>query len=182
MHQLHFLLCQADSAEEAGGVMEESICNWGNENNWRTIGGISNLTEDDQLNYYDYDARWGLSYLLKKREETESLLDTAFSLCKKECFDLINNSLYGDFEQTCDKSLLEYNRLITSKYKEQSVSNYVFEVLEEQAKAMQDVIQIRNERFPSPWEFERLGITNLNIDYPSKDPNSFYIGLLDMHY
>jgi hypothetical protein len=46
MHTLHFIVIQADSAADAASDVESEIIQWGNENNWRSIGGVA--SEDGQ--------------------------------------------------------------------------------------------------------------------------------------
>jgi hypothetical protein len=60
MHTLHFILIKADSALDAAS--EAETLNWGNENNWRRVGGIASEYGSDDIDNHD-DARWGLSFL-----------------------------------------------------------------------------------------------------------------------
>ena len=47
MHNLHFITVKAEDAEDAIGVAETYIEDWGNENNWRTICGC--VSEDNKV-------------------------------------------------------------------------------------------------------------------------------------
>lgn len=62
MHNLHFILINADSATKAAFEAEHSILDWGSENNWRSIGGIASEDGSDDVENHE-DARWGLSFL-----------------------------------------------------------------------------------------------------------------------
>jgi hypothetical protein len=62
MHNLHFLLIQADSAAEAASEAEHLIQDWGDENNGRSIGGIASEDGSDDVENHD-DGAWGLSFL-----------------------------------------------------------------------------------------------------------------------
>ena len=62
MHNLHFLLIKADSAADAASEVESLILDWGNENNWRSIGGVASEDGSDDIENHD-DGRWGLSFL-----------------------------------------------------------------------------------------------------------------------
>jgi hypothetical protein len=62
MHNLHFLLINADSAADAASETESLILDWGNENNWRSVGGIASEDGSDDVENKD-DGCWGLSFL-----------------------------------------------------------------------------------------------------------------------
>jgi hypothetical protein len=62
MHNLHFLLIKADSAAEAASDAEDLIQHWGNEDSWRSIGGIASEDGSDDIENHD-DGAWGLSFL-----------------------------------------------------------------------------------------------------------------------
>jgi hypothetical protein len=62
MHNLHFLLINADSAEDAASEAESLILDWGDENNWRSVGGIASEDGSDDVENFD-GGRWGLSFL-----------------------------------------------------------------------------------------------------------------------
>ena len=62
MHNLHFILIKADSAAEAAREAENLILDWGNENNWRCVGGIASEDSSDDIENHDNGA-WGLSFL-----------------------------------------------------------------------------------------------------------------------
>jgi hypothetical protein len=62
MHNLHFILIKADSAEDAASDAENLIVDWGNENNWRTVGGVAAEDGSDDIENHD-DGGWGLTFL-----------------------------------------------------------------------------------------------------------------------
>jgi hypothetical protein len=62
MHNLHLILIKADSATKAAFEAEHLILDWGNENNWRSIGGVASEDGSDDIENHD-DGRWGLSML-----------------------------------------------------------------------------------------------------------------------
>jgi hypothetical protein len=62
MHNLHFLLIKADSAAEAASEAESLILDWGDDNNWRTVGGVASEDGSDDIENHD-DGRWPLSFL-----------------------------------------------------------------------------------------------------------------------
>ena len=62
MHNLHFLLVKADDAADAPSTAEHEILSWGNENNWRRIGGIASEDGSDDIDNHE-GGRWPLSFL-----------------------------------------------------------------------------------------------------------------------
>jgi hypothetical protein len=62
MHNLHFILIKADSATEAASEAENLILDWGDENNWRSVGGVASEDGCDDIDNHG-DARWGLCFL-----------------------------------------------------------------------------------------------------------------------
>ncbi len=75
MHTLHFLLINADSAAEAAAEATNEIVDWGNEDNWRGIGGIASEDGLDDVENAE-GGRWGLSFLEHNDPPTHSC--TAF--------------------------------------------------------------------------------------------------------
>jgi hypothetical protein len=55
MHNLHFIKVHANSGEEACKLAEQSLLDFGNENNWRTMCGA--VSQDNEV-YNDIDGRY----------------------------------------------------------------------------------------------------------------------------
>ena len=53
MHNVHFILVNADSAGEAARTVEREIAHWGDENNWSAIGGIASEDGTDDLETHE---------------------------------------------------------------------------------------------------------------------------------
>jgi hypothetical protein len=62
MHNLHFILIKADAATAAAFEAENLILHWGDENNWRCVGGVASEDGSDDIEN-ESDGRWGLSFL-----------------------------------------------------------------------------------------------------------------------
>jgi hypothetical protein len=62
MHNLHFILLEADSAKDAAFEAEHLILDWGNDNNWRSIGGVASEDGSDDIENLE-DKGWSLSFL-----------------------------------------------------------------------------------------------------------------------
>jgi hypothetical protein len=62
MHNLHFLLIRADSATDAASEADSLTLYWGDENNWRRVGGVA--SEDGAGDIENHQqGRWGLTFL-----------------------------------------------------------------------------------------------------------------------
>jgi hypothetical protein len=49
MHNLHFLLIKADAAIDAAAEADSLILDWGDEDNWRSIGGVASEDGSDDI-------------------------------------------------------------------------------------------------------------------------------------
>jgi hypothetical protein len=52
---LHFIVVRADSAKEAAEDVTSEIINWGNEDNWRSIGGIASEDGSDDIDHGTFE-------------------------------------------------------------------------------------------------------------------------------
>jgi hypothetical protein len=62
MHNLHYIIINAESADDAAESALLEIQDWGNENNWRKVGGVASEDGKDLIENHQ-DARWTLSGL-----------------------------------------------------------------------------------------------------------------------
>lgn len=62
MHNLHFVMVNADSHEDAASTVTETLHEWGDENNWRSVGGIASEDGSDDVENLE-DGGWPLSFL-----------------------------------------------------------------------------------------------------------------------
>jgi hypothetical protein len=66
MHNLHFILVRAESAEKAAEQADSHIDDWGGIDNWFRLGGIASEDGTDDLESFDARAQWPLSFLDKE--------------------------------------------------------------------------------------------------------------------
>ena len=57
MHNLHLVRVYASDPQDACNTVENEIMEWGNENNWRTIGGC--ISEDGEIYIVDPSDTFG---------------------------------------------------------------------------------------------------------------------------
>lgn len=179
MHQLHFLVCQADCIATAASKFKTLVSETTHDNNKFLIGGITNLSETEQIDLFDLDARWSLAYLIEKQHDS-NLLDTALELCKNEALNHLENCFYGTLEQQFQSCLEQFYKLKSGEEAEL----YKFDLLEEQAQYLQSLTLISLNIFPNQWDFLKLGVTSFDV---SLDPhldnhNNIFLGLLDFMY
>lgn len=56
MHNLHFVVINADSPDEACLAVDAELGSWGDENNWRSIGGC--VSDKNETYIHDSNARY----------------------------------------------------------------------------------------------------------------------------
>jgi len=56
MHNLHFIVVQAETPKDAMSEAEVMISDWGTENNWRCFGGC--VSQDNEVHIHDTHSRW----------------------------------------------------------------------------------------------------------------------------
>ena len=184
MHALHFLLINADSATQAADEALNEIADWGNENNWRRIGGIASEDGLDDIDNAD-GGRWGLSFLDHKEPSTGS--GTAFERSVAYLLGLLEEPI-------------TLNDLSTHASLEGAVTHLVAKlqaidfdvdapiVLWDVARNLQWLQQISSGQSAmkhganipelNSWEFAEHGLTDLT---ESTEGRQRYILFLDMH-
>jgi hypothetical protein len=63
VHNLHFILVRADSAEEAAQIADSVVFGFGGEDNWYQIGGVASEDGSDDQNDHGKNTRFPLSRL-----------------------------------------------------------------------------------------------------------------------
>jgi hypothetical protein len=81
MHNLHYIIINADSASDAAESALLEIQDWGNENNWRSVGGVASEDGTDLIENYQ-DAIWPLSSLKPDNASPDDNSYFAWALAK----------------------------------------------------------------------------------------------------
>lgn len=183
MHTLHFLLINADSAAEAAAEASNKIADWGNEDNWRCIGGIASEDGLDDVENAE-GGRWSLSFL-----------DHCGTKRSVTAFERTTTYLLGLLEEP-----ITLNDLSTHASLSDAVANVVAKlqaidfdtdapsVLWDASRNLQRLQQLSCARsalrhgadIPElySWEFSEHGLTDLT---GSSEGRQRYILFLDMH-
>ena len=187
MHNLHLIMVNADSAQDAASNVEDAINDWGNENNWRRIGGIASEDGTDDIDNHD-DARWDLSFL--DEEEGVTKEGTYFSRAVAYIRSMTEGPIrlrdmptnYPDVDSAV-AALCEMLRGFkvdadnNNKYKLFQVSRNFRHIHEFAINNNADKEGLVPSEFYA-WEFDEFGFTDLSNEYEGK---KVYIVFLDMH-
>lgn len=161
MHNLHLVVTRADSPEDACSEVESHISDYGNDNNWRTIGGC--VSEDNQVHIEDD----GGSYLPDDESNTIEKINAMVvswaksgSVLDDEGEELMKKALNGDDLHSHDWwKISEYAKHKSSVAKF-DLDNY--NVLEDNHREM---------------ELDENGVTILE----SSEGEKQYVVFVDMH-
>lgn len=184
MHTLHFLLINADSATEAADEALNEIADWGNENNWRRLGGIASEDGLDDVENAE-DGRWGLSFLDHKEPSTRT--DTAFERTTAYLLGLLEEPITLN-DLSTHPSLQDAVTHVVAKLQAIDFDTDAPSVLWDASRNLQRLQQLSCARsalrhgadIPElySWKFAEHGLTDLT---GSSDGRQRYILFLDMH-
>ncbi|MEI7668605.1 MAG: hypothetical protein WCJ33_00805 [Pseudomonadota bacterium] len=187
MHNLHYIMVKADSAEDAAHNIENAIDNWGDENNWRRIGGIASEDGTDDIENYQ-EARWALSSL--DEEDDVPKEGTYYSRTVAHIKQMITGSInlsnitgkYFDINQAVAAiigKLKEFNetsencdRFLLFQMSENLKNLYELSTSRHAMKAGFEISELH------AWEFEEVGFTDMS---ERQEGSKHYIAFLDMH-
>ena len=187
MHNLHFVMVKGDSAEDAANNVESAINSWGNENNWRSIGGIASEDGTDDVENHD-DARWGLSYLDDEENVPKdgNYFSKVSAYIRAMIMDKVSlQNLHGDYADIGSAVTALSEKLKQFKSENDAGDR---RILFEVGADLKHLHQIANSKYllaegnvlPElyAWEFEELGFTDLSEE---DSDEKRYIVFLDMH-
>ena len=185
MHTLHFILINADSAQEAAGTAEDAILEWGDDNNWRRIGGVASEDGTDDIENHE-DARWPLSCLDGEESVPKdgTYFQRAIAYLKQSITDPITlrYSPYGEYPDM--KAAL---RAIASRLDDFDPDTGSSQVMWEASRALTQMEHILDARgaladacIPEfyRWRFDEHGLTDMTGHTQGAKR---YLVFLDMH-
>jgi hypothetical protein len=183
MHNLHFILVRADSADEAAEIAFNHALGFGDEdNNWFKVGGIASEDGWDDRNHHGNDTHYPLSYLDDVPAAPQA------GTCFARAVGLLRNDLANppDIQAAVDKlademrrvrlpdGLFEFWRIIENLKRLYSIL-YSSSILSDG-----DIPEFRR------YEFDHFGLTAIDqANEPpqgqKKEQTRRYIVFLDMH-
>ena len=159
MHNLHFIVTNASSAQKACEIVERDIEDWGTENNWRKICGA--VSENNKVYEHDKTGRMspkqlGITTIQKINKTVEEWMD-------------------GDGEAVA---------LIKKAAKGNDLTDHEWWLVSEYAKKMNSKVKI-----PTKFNVLKHDFLNLNYDesgvtqlgYPKKKGEKTFVVFVDMH-
>ena len=157
MHNLHLVRIKADSPEEACKDVELEIEDFGNENNWRSIGGC--IDKDGNTFVNDNISRWTPE---DKDYNTIEKLNKLFTETKQGTY------LKTRFDEAMAKP--ENERDSMDWYSIQKYGHFMSETC-----GLPEKIDVLEDNF-FDWQFDEFGITDLG-----RQGKKTYIVFVDMH-
>jgi hypothetical protein len=186
MHNLHFILLNADSATSAAYEAENLILEWGDENNWRCVGGVASEDGSDDIENHN-DGRWGLSYFNAEQgipnegtHFSRAVADLHRQIAEPVVFPATPRSTHPDLASAL-RELGDHLRAFDPAHGDTHDLWCVRHNLEH----LSELIASRRRReqgeaIPGffPWHFDHFGLTDLTED---SEGARRYLVFLDMH-
>ena len=170
MHNLHLVRINATSPEEACNDVENQIMDFGNENNWRSIGGC--VSEDNEVFDYDKHSRWKPS-----NEGYETI---------EKLSELVRGWMKSDNDDYYRKDLIEAIDNGERKLSEitDTMELYAIQEFAKKRKAVIgsggiDEFNIMESTYRD-YEYDECGLTAMDYSEKSKGEKT-YIVFIDMH-
>lgn len=170
MHNLHLVRINATSPEEACREVENEIMDFGNENNWRSIGGC--ISEDNEIHLEDDYSRWKPSE--EEYNTIEKLTQIVKDWMKSDETEYYNRELIEAIDNG-EKKLSE----ITDRMELYAIGEYITK-----RKALSEVDDI--DEFDvlkgtyREYEYDECGLTSMDYSEKSEGEKT-YIVFIDMH-
>ena len=162
MHNLHFIVTNADSHEDAIYSVESDILEWGNENNWRTVFAAMSV-HDERIVFSDDDSRF--TDLVKSKYNSIKSIEAAISLNIKSVPYLDIASQFKSDESYLSE--LDYYKL--ERYARHMNEAFKFKHKPYEVSRMQSFFE---------YQYDEFGITDFRCD---GKPEFSYIVFIDMH-
>jgi hypothetical protein len=163
MHNLHLVVIKADTPEDACRDVEAYIEDFGNDNNWRCIGGA--LSKNNVAYDHDDYSRW---------KPSEDGLNT---------IDKINKMVGGWLKPEFNYGKTYADQIEGSEKKFGDLSGYELRQLKDYVKHLSELADIDTKAFNIledefyPYAYDENGVTQ--IDY--QDGEETYVVFVDMH-
>ncbi len=184
MHNLHYIIIKADNAADAAESALLEIQDWGDENNWRSVGGVASEDGTDLIENHQ-DARWGLSSL---RPDDASPDDNSyFAWGLAEIWEKIEGNIelpYSPYSKSYDLQVTTQG--IALELLDSDTANAdLLSRASENLKYLAQIAKGRNNRevehaIPEfyEWQFDHVGLTDFS---EQTDGTQLYLVMLDMH-
>ena len=163
MHHLHIIVLRAKSAKDAVSRAGSEVSGFGDENNWHCFGGAISKNGKD-IGGIEDNARWQVTNLEDLQKET------------------------AEITREDEYSKIEYERALALKEDERTSMDWYY--IKEYAKgcgARREAQDQSKGKFDfwkhsyRPFEYDEMGITNLEAECGKSKKGKLYAVYLDMH-
>lgn len=174
MHNLHLARIKATSHHDACSCVLSYMEDWGNENNWRSIGGA--ICEDGTGENYDDYARW--------KVDVDDIQKQIAKL-NKDCLDSVQGVLYkkGEYVERLKKVLnMDIDQMLAAKdswsefYRARQFFQHLIQTTAARHACKEGYDIFTSEEFFA-YHYDEFGLTEMGGDPDGKT----YIVLIDMH-
>jgi hypothetical protein len=173
MHNLHYLVIEAETGKEACDNAESAVESFGDENNWRTVCGAVCSTGEV---YKGEEGRWDTTSLKEIQETAKGWLFDVDDFHKKgfdeAIADLANGKILDGHQWYCVKKYAE----------EQGDKSWALMTIKGRPAVTPESFDIFKHGYRD-WKLTECGVTHLGeFDAETKkDRKNLWVVLLDMH-
>lgn len=185
MHTLHFILLNADTAQDAASSAESEILEWGNDNNWRSIGGVASEDGADDIENHE-STGWPLSFL----DDSEGVpkkgtyFERAIAFLKRDIVDPIRLPYWPTPQYPDMKAALKGIADRLTDFDPDTGNSQVLWEAQRASERLKHILDARgalaSDCIPEfyPWQFDEFGLTDMT---ENTEGAKRYLVFLDMH-
>ena len=159
MHNLHYILINGTDANDAALNAESAIEDFGNEDNWRTLGGIISIDGSSEAIHNYEGGRWSLEDLNKLEGDCP--------------MDKINGELFG----VAKESIRTKDALVKALANLGSPDCGSLYALREDIGQLISAQECLNRGTLNEYQYDEYGMSDLRVGFTGKG----FIVMVDMH-
>ena len=171
MHNLHYIVVNAESGQDACDIVETQISEWGNENNWRTIGGA--VASDNEVYRVPVKDSWGNSRWTPEENHTIDMINEQVEKWLEPdqyTKDQFNKCVEGDIGSPYDW------------YGAKKYCKHMYEFTQTKHFMKEGKFDVLQNSF-FEWSLDECGVTHIDISQIEDDDPTLkqYVVFVDMH-
>lgn len=171
MHNLHYVVVNAESGEDACNMVESEISEWGNENNWRSIGGA--VSSNNEVYIVPTTESWGMSRWTPEPNHTIDMINEQVEKW------LEPEQYYKDQFNKCvaGEAVNPFDWYGAKKY-----CNHMFELAQTKHFMKEGKFDVLQNNF-FEWSLDECGVTHIDSSQLEDDDPTLkqYVVFVDMH-
>lgn len=171
MHNLHYVVVNAESGEDACDIVESEISEWGNENNWRSISGA--VSSDNEVYIVPTSESWSNSRWTPEENHTIDMINQQVEKWlepQQQFKDLFDKCVEGDAGGAYDW------------YGAMRYCKHMFELAQTKHFMKEGKFDVLQHNF-FDWSLDECGVTHIDISQLEDDDPTLkqYVVFVDMH-